>query len=96
MDYVSWEIFVWALGLILAVSGLAIKYLMDRIKDVSSCIEDRKKECQELDARLDIIEARHLDTQISIVKINKDVEYIKMEQQKISLKIDELLKQKCG
>jgi uncharacterized coiled-coil protein SlyX len=96
MDFVSWEVFVWAIGLILAVSGIAIKYIMDVINNIKLCIDDRKKDCQELDNRLDIIEARHTDTQISIAKINKDIEYIKLEQDKISLKIDELLKQKCG
>lgn len=84
MDYVAWEIFVWSVGIILTVSGIAIKYLMDRIQDIKIMVDDTKECSKELDSRVDIIEASHTETQVSIAKINKDIEYIR-------LRIDELL-----
>jgi hypothetical protein len=87
MTYVEWEVFVWAIGFILTVSGIAIKYLMGRINDIKTMVDDAKSESKVLDGRVDIIEACHTETQVNIAKINKDIEYIR-------LSIDELLNRK--
>jgi len=47
---------------------------------------------KDYEERLDNMEKCHTDNQVSLAKINKDIEYIKLQQQSISLKLDELLK----
>ena len=82
MDYVGLELFMWAFGAILTLTGIAIKYMYDRVMEIKSMVEDNKKErvCQMegLDKRLDIIEDCHTETQVNIAKINKDIEYIRL------------------
>lgn len=85
---VDFQIFTWAIGLVVSTGGIAIGYVLKRISDISVISDEKDKD---LDNRLDAIESSHIDTQVSLAKINKDIEYIKLQQQSISMKIDELL-----
>ena len=46
-------------------------------------VDNNRKEAKELDSRIDIIEACHTQTQVSIAKINKDIEYIRLSVDKL-------------
>jgi predicted PurR-regulated permease PerM len=83
MDYVNWEVFIWIIGIIITVGGIIVKYIMNSISDIKTIIDNNRKEAKELDARIDIIEAYHTQTQISIAKINKDIEYIRLSVDKL-------------
>lgn len=88
MEYVDWEVFVWVIGIITTLFTFVITYLSKKIGDIGIQYEDIKKET---DSRLDVVEKSHIDNQVSLAKINKDIEYIKLQQQQISIKLDELL-----
>lgn len=83
MDYVNWEVFIWIIGIIITVDGIVVKYIMNSISDIKTIIDNNRKEAKELDARIDIIEAYHAQTQVSIAKINKDIEYIRLSVDKL-------------
>lgn len=89
MDYVAWEVFVWVVGIIITLFTFVIGYLSKRISEISITCDDYKKDAEN---RLDEMEKCHLDNQVNLAKINKDIEYIKLLQQNMALKIDELLK----
>lgn len=88
-DYVAWEVFVWVVGIIITLFTFVIGYLSKRIGEISIACDDYKKDAE---YRLDEMEKCHLDNQVNLAKINKDIEYIKLQQQSIVVKIDELLK----
>lgn len=96
MDYVAWEIFTWAIGLVVGVTGIAIKYMIDKINDikivVDEKVEERERDCKNLDMRVTEMSTLNQKTQLGILGIQKDIEYIKLDQAKISIKLDELLK----
>jgi len=83
MDCVNWEIFIWIIGIIITVGGIVVKYIMNTISDIKTTIDNNRKEAKELDSRIDIIEACHTQTQVSIAKINKDIEYIRLSVDKL-------------
>jgi len=85
MEYVNWEVFVWVVGIITTLFTFMTGYLSKKIGDISI-------EHKDYDDRLNNMEKCHTDNQVSLAKINKDIEYIKLQQQSISLKLDELLK----
>ncbi len=85
MEYVNWEVFVWVVGIITTLFTFMTGYLSKKIGDI--LIEHK-----DYDDRLNNMEKCHTDNQVSLAKINKDIEYIKLQQQSISLKLDELLK----
>jgi hypothetical protein len=89
MDYVAWEVFVWALGITTVLFTTIIGYLFNKIKDVSIICDERIDASEE---RLKDMEKCHLENQVNLAKINKDIEFIKLQQQNISMKLDELLK----
>lgn len=86
---VEWEIFVWTIGTITALFTMVIGYLSKKLNDACSNFEITNKN---VDSRLDEMERCHTENQVNLAKINKDIEYIKVQQQDISLKLDELLK----
>lgn len=88
-EYVAWEIFIWVVGIISTLFTFVIGYLSKKISEISIQCNDYRKDA---DSRLDEVERCHLDNQVSLAKINKDIEYIKLQQQSISIKLDELLK----
>lgn len=83
MDYVNWEVFIWIIGIIITVGGIVVKYIMNSISDIKTIIDNDRKETKELDARIDVIEACHTQIQVSIAKINKDIEYIRLSVDKL-------------
>lgn len=89
MDFVAWEVFVWAIGIMILLFTMVIGYLFNRIKEISISCDDR---IDEAELRLKEMEKCHLDNQVNLAKINKDIEFIKLQQQEISIKLDELLK----
>ena len=64
---------------------------MNSISNIKTTIDNNRKEAKELDARIDIIEAYHTQTQVSIAKINKDIEYIRLSVDKLLNKNNNLL-----
>jgi len=88
MDFVAWEVFVWAVGIIVVLFTMVIGYLFNRIKEISISCDDR---IDEAELRLKEMEKCHIDNQVNLAKINKDIEFIKLQQQEISIKLDALL-----
>jgi len=89
MDFVAWEVFVWAIGIMILLFTMVIGYLFNRIKEISISCDDR---IDEAELRLREMEKCHLDNQVNLAKINKDIEFIRLQQQEISIKLDTLLK----
>ena len=88
-NYVSWDIFIWAVGIITGTITIAMGYAIKLSSDISLRLTEERKE---LDGRLDEVEKCHTDNQINLAKISKDIEYIKVKQNEISLSIRELKK----
>lgn len=89
MDYVNWDIFIWAIGIISGTITIAMGYVLRQINDITIRLENEK---QETDERLDVMEKCHAENQVNLAKIGKDIEYIKVKQNEISLSIKELNK----
>lgn len=88
MEYIEWDLFVWAIGIFITIFTMTVGYLIKRIGEVDSeCKIDRK----EADQRLDNLERCFSNNEISLAKISKDIEYIKIKQDEITLRIKELV-----
>ena len=85
MDNVSWEIFVWAVGIILLLFGIVFNYINSKAKDRQDDIDRIDKAFVIVEDRVQKMEQCHSTTQIDIAKINKDIEYIKVKQDEIVL-----------
>jgi septal ring factor EnvC (AmiA/AmiB activator) len=72
------------------------KIMEEKIKTFELKLNETDKYCIELDRRIDAIEAHHVETQVSLAKISKDIEYIKSENMKMALNIQKILDNRCN
>ncbi|MDD5068494.1 MAG: hypothetical protein PHN89_02760 [Candidatus Pacebacteria bacterium] len=95
------------IGIAIAISGviskISMQYIEERISKKDEVIKEKMKQfndversIKDLDNRIDKIEDCHVDTQISLAKISKDIEYIKSEHIKMALDIRKILDNKCN
>lgn len=85
---VEWEVFAWAIGIIISFFTMIIGYLSKKINELSQdCILDRK----DTEDRLNKVEDCHSKTEVKLAEINKDIQYIKLKQDEMSLNIEKLL-----
>ena len=82
---IDWEVFSWIVGIIIGFACLLFwRYFDGTMKNFDERVD-------EVEDRLKETERCKIDNEIALTNIKKDIEYIKLEQEKISLKIDELL-----
>lgn len=72
-----------------------MRYLESRITNLSLTIEERKDDCAGLEQRMQDIEKYHVETRVSLANIGKDIEYIKLENNKMSVNIEKILNNNC-
>jgi hypothetical protein len=87
--YVSWDIFIWTVGIITGTITITMGYVIKLANDISLRLTEEKNE---IDERLTDVEKCHTDNQVNLAKISKDIEYIKVKQNEISLSIKEINK----
>jgi phage shock protein A len=76
------------------ISKLFMRYLESQIKNLNDVINERKEDCVGLSERIEEVEKYHIETRVSLAKIGKDIEYIKQENNKMSLNIEKILNHK--
>lgn len=85
MEYVSWTIFIWVVGIVSILIGIIWKYIKDETGGQNKKLED-------LNDKVEKIEDYHTQTKIEIVKIQKDIEYIKTTQNKTITLLEDIKK----
>ena len=101
MDYVNWDIFTWAMGLIIIIISLLINYIINQKKDQDSKMEELNKDFDnktkelnvkmtEINNQLGKTNACALEMQLAIVSIRGDIKSIDSKQADIKVAQEEM------
>lgn len=88
----NWGIITFIMGTIMATIGGVWKYFEGRCNLLKVCLTEREKEQNELQLRIEKIEMCNADIKVDIAKINKDVEYIRLEITRLATNIEKYFK----
>lgn len=88
----NWGIITFIMTTILGTIGGLWKYFEGKIADLKICLTEKEKLQNELQIRVEKIESCNADIKVDIAKINKDVEYIRLEITRLAVNIEKHFK----
>ena len=88
----NWGIVTFIMTTLLGTIGGLWKYFEGKISDLKICLSEKEKLQNELQIRVEKIESCNADIKVDIAKINKDVEYIRLEITRLAVNIEKHFK----
>ena len=88
----NWGIVTFIMTTLLGAIGGLWKYFEGKIADLKICLTEKEKLQNELQIRVEKIESCNADIKVDIAKINKDVEYIRLEITRLATNIEKYFK----